>query len=145
MTTTIEDLEKRVSALEARFAAKPSASAQPHAAPGATADAAELDSKYGDPIVKKSPPRWKGEDIAGRKMSECPPESLDSLAGFLDWKAEKNAAEPDRAKYAEYDRKDAARARGWAARKRDGWKPGGAQPAAVQSDDDFAEGGDIPF
>jgi hypothetical protein len=87
----------------------------------------DLDSKWGDPDVKFHPRDWKGEACKGRRMSECPPEFLDLLAGTFDYFAKKadetgettNAGKP----VAPYKRKDAARARGWAHRIRGGWRP----------------------
>lgn len=78
----------------------------------------DLDSKYGDPEVRAKDPRdWTGVPMKGLKFSECPAEYLDLLADRFDYFAGK---EPD-PKKANYNRKDAARARGWAARKRAGW------------------------
>lgn len=102
----------------------------------------ELDSDKGDREVRKDPPRWSGEPIAPRRMSLCPPEYLDVVAEFYKWKADKDEAKAqtldgkereDKLKYASYDRKDAARARGWAKRMRDGWK----SPEAQEPADDF--------
>lgn len=101
-------------------------------APGIASDA-DLDGQYGDEEVKKNPKRWTGESFIGRRMSECSPEFLDSLAGHFDYKAEREAEDAANAedeetanakkKYAGYSRRSAARARGWAARLRAGWKP----------------------
>lgn len=103
------------------------------AAPGIAPDS-DLDSQWGDEEVKKNPKRWQGDSFAGRRMSECSPEFLDCLAEHFDYKAGKEAedaqdsalTEEQRAakkKYSGYSRKSAARARGWAARLRAGWKP----------------------
>ena len=99
----------------------------------AIASDADLDGQYGDEEVKKNPKRWTGESFIGRRMSECSPEFLDSLAGHFDYKAEREAEDAANAedeetanakkKYAGYSRRSAARARGWAARLRAGWKP----------------------
>ena len=106
-----------------------------HSAPaagGAVAPDFELDSQYGDPAVRKSPPRWSGDSFDGKPFSQCSAEFLDVLAEFKDWQAgadERKApslTEEEREKklkYARYGRSDAARARGWAARIRRGWKP----------------------
>lgn len=123
-----------------------------------SASADDLDGKYGNPSVRKDPPKWGGVSCVGRSFSECPPEFLDSLAGFLDWRAEKEASDPAKEKYARYSRSDASRARGWAARIRSGWTPPKAAPApnfgtgvALGGDDGFLsaggfdEAGDIPF
>lgn len=105
---------------------------------GLLATDADLDGQWGNPEVKKNPPRWQGDSCVGRRLSECPPEFLDELAAFSDWKAGKDEeaapalAEEDAAKkrkYAGYARKDAARARGWAARLRAGWKPPEPEPS----------------
>jgi hypothetical protein len=80
----------------------------------------DIDDKYGDPDVRKDPPRWKGTPQAPRKMSLCPPEYLEVLAELRLWQAKqeqkKGTAESE--KKAGYNRLDAARAMAWAARKR---------------------------
>jgi hypothetical protein len=82
--------------------------------------AVNLDSEHGDPIVKAKDPRdWTGEPMRGKKFSECPPAYLDMLADRYDYFAERE----EDPKKAGYNRLDAARARGWAARKRAGWTP----------------------
>lgn len=92
------------------------------AAAPAVADDADLDSEWGNPQVRKNPPRWQGQDCAGLKYSDCPPDFLDTLAGFLDWQAgkadEKNETLNNGKPRSMYLRKDAARARGHAARIR---------------------------
>lgn len=86
------------------------------------ADDAELDGQYGDPTVRKMPSDkyWKGEDFTGQPLSACPPEFLDAYAKYKTACAFMSAKDPDekKQKYAEYDRRDAARARGWARRAR---------------------------
>jgi len=96
---------------------------QPPAVP--VASNADLDGQYGDPaVVAKDPKDWSGPTMKGRRFSECPPEYLDLVAARLDYFAEQNASGTDDDKRkAAYNRKDAARARGWAARLRAGWKP----------------------
>lgn len=111
-------LEERVLALETKMAAMMLQKAVAQAGPIAAADASDLDGEHGNPIVRKDPPRWKGESCVGVPFSQCPPEFLDTLAGFLEWRAGKEEAEPEKQKYAVYSRKDCARARGWAARLR---------------------------
>jgi hypothetical protein len=78
----------------------------------------DIDDQYGDPVIRKDPPKWDGASMVGRRFSECPPAYLRKHAGFLDWKAGKTEQEgdPARQKYVAYDRKDAARARAWAER-----------------------------
>ncbi len=92
--------------------------------PAANAPAAsdsDLDGAHGDPVVKAKDPRdWSGEPMRGRKFSECPPAYLDMVADRAEHFARKNAEAGDEKK-AGYDRRDARRARGWAARLRSGW------------------------
>lgn len=116
------------------------------AAPTIASDT-DLDSQWGNPVVKSMPTNWKGAPFIGRKYSECPAELLDLLAERHDYIAAKaderdertNSGKPKSA----YQRKDAARARGWAARVRAGHAPGAgasstparrAVPAAWASD-----------
>jgi hypothetical protein len=103
----------------------------------------ELDSTHGDPVVKFDPRDWKGEQCKGLHFSQCPADFLDMLAETFDYFAEKaertneqtSAGKP----VAPYKRKDAARARGWAARARAGKTTpattNGADTAAWGSDD----------
>jgi hypothetical protein len=85
--------------------------------------APKVDEPQGDPVIKaKSPKDWCGDDMAGRKMSECPPAYLDMVAARADHFAQKNADAGDATK-AGYDRRDAARARAWAAKLRAGYVP----------------------
>lgn len=99
-------------------------------APKPTADDRDLDGKYGDPEVKFLPRDWTGGDYKGRHFSECPAELLDMLANTFDYFAEKDEREGAKTAagkpVAEYKRRDAARARGWAVRVR----AGRVQPAA---------------
>ena len=87
----------------------------------------DLDGKYGDPVVKSDPRDWTGESMKGRRMSECPAAYLDLLAERADYFARKNTESGELASNgqpkAKYDRLDAARARGWAARVRAGKVP----------------------
>lgn len=83
-----------------------------------------LDNPKNDPIVKaKSPRDWTGDDMSGRRFSECPPAYLDALVTRYNWfnnTADNAKAETD-PKKRRYNELDAARARGWAARLRSGW------------------------
>lgn len=87
---------------------------------GVTAPAAErvdLDGPHGNPTVKAKDPRdWTGEPMKGRNFSECPPDYLDMLAERFDY----FAGQEQDPKKAKYNRLDAQRARGWAARIRSG-------------------------
>jgi hypothetical protein len=114
-------LEGRVKALEAgSHAPARSGPTQPAKATGEAAPDADLDGKWGNPTIRKDPPRWSGPSFMGRTFAEAPPHYLESLAGFLDWRASKTEQEgdPARAKYVGYDRKDARLCRGWARRLR---------------------------
>jgi hypothetical protein len=82
----------------------------------------DLDSQYGDEEIKAKMPRdWTGENYTNRRMSECPPELLDMLADRHDYFASKNREANEKQKEG-YELRSARRARGWAARKRAGWK-----------------------
>ena len=120
VTAQLKRIEGKLDALLARGSMSRPAAGGTSTRAGAVAPDSDLDSKYGDPSIRKDPPRWTGESFAGLTYSACSPEYLDELAIFLDWKAGKNEEDgsPEKLKFAGYDRKDAARARGWAARKR---------------------------
>ena len=88
--------------------------------------------------------------MQGRRFSECPPEYLDLVANRLDYFAGQNDGEPgpEAAKKARWNRLDASRARGWAARIRAGYKPVPRQTAAPMEAGDpgpFASDDSIPF
>lgn len=139
MTTQLDRIEAKLDQLLARQAPAPQAS-RFAVAPGAVAPASELDSQYGNPTVRKDPPKWSGDSHAGKPYSECPADYLESLAGFLEWKAGKDTenGDADSLKYAGYARKDAARARGWAQRNRE-------KPAQAADLFGGSEAGDIDF
>lgn len=95
----------------------------------------DMDSQYGNPEVKAKDPRdWTGITMKGKRFSECPPEYLLLVADRLDYFSDQNRtlAEDQQTppenvqellKKARYNRIDAARARGWAARLKAGWTP----------------------
>lgn len=120
-------------------------------AAGAIADDRELDSDKGDPEVRKDPKRWNGESMVGRRYSECRSEFLEVLASFKEWSAA-NPREGADPKYADYDRRDAARARGWARRNGGKSMPATAAPMtppfgsdqSLESHDGMPDDG-IPF
>lgn len=93
-------------------------------APKPIASDRELDGRYGNPQVKFNPRDWSGPSCKGRRMSECPADFLDVLASTFDWFAEqadqKGELTDKGKKVSEFKRADAARARGWAKRIRDG-------------------------
>ena len=97
--------------------------------------AIDLDDEKSNFVIKKDPPRWKGKSYVGKKLSETEPEFLDTLAGFKQWAAQKDRDANDEKK-AYWSEMDAARAAGWAARLRAGWK----QPSLGLVPDD-----DVPF
>lgn len=104
----------------------------------------DLDSQYGDPFIKAKDPRdWTGDSMLGRPFSECPPEYLDLLADRFDYFAEQAEAEGRTTSagkpVAPYNRKDAARARGWAKRLRGGWKPPAQDESAPAFPSDLTE------
>lgn len=107
-------MRAQLTRIETLLSARPAAAPQP-----SVAGDADLDGQYGDPEVKKNPPRWTGTPEAPRRMSECSPEFLAELASFHDWRV--GVAEDDKKRG--YAAKDAARARGWRARILAGWKP----------------------
>lgn len=100
-------------ALKGGAHAPSAAGAKPAGAGPKVASDADLDGPHGDPVVKFPPKSWKGEDFAGRRLSECSTEFLLAYAEHLEWKG--NSPLPGKEKYAKYDLLDAARARGWAA------------------------------
>lgn len=130
---------------------------------GETADDADLDSEYGNPTIKFDPREryWTGPSFVGYHFSETAPDYLDATAKYLDACAFMAAKESDEKnqKSARYKRKDAARARGWAARLRARGEPnaiaapaqGGGylrrpgEEAGVLSEEAMAEVNKIPF
>lgn len=131
MTTEdrISALETEVALLKAAFVGMGKTGPAPKAATaeGEVATDADLDSQYGNQPVRKDPneKNWKGKSCIGLRLSECPADYLDAFAKYKDSCAYMNekSGDPAKAKYIAYDRRDAARARGWAKRIRDGYKP----------------------
>lgn len=115
---------------------------------GDVASDSDLDSEWGDPLIKYDPKEkyWKGRSYIGSHFSETEPAYLDAMASYYDACAYMAGKDGD-AKKAVYKRKDAARARGWAARMRSG----AVLPASRAEQDAFesavagAPGDDIPF
>lgn len=111
------------------------------------ADDRELDSQYGDPVVKFKPRDWTGDSCVGLRMSQCPAPFLDMLAEAFDYfgdQAEAKNEQTDSGKpVAPYKRKDAARARGWAKRVREGRVA--TTPDAAIGNDAFSSHPDDPF
>jgi hypothetical protein len=128
----MSDIEERLAALETRVSqleAQRTPRAQPTKATGGIVAASDADclGQYGDPEIRKDPPRWNGESFAGRRYSQTSPEYLECLAGFKAWSAEKDdaaGATDDKGRPKSYwARKDAGLALGWARRLRKSPKP----------------------
>ena len=111
-------IEARLTALESAVAAlKP-------------IDVGDLNSEWANFVVRKSPPAWLksgGIDYEGRRLSETTPEFCEAVASLLDWRAGKEEGETktyikkatgESLPVAPLTRKDAARARAWAAKLR---------------------------
>ena len=108
----------------------------------------DLDGQWGNPIAKFMPRDWTGESFKGRPFSECPAPLLDLLAETFDYFGRQAEAKGELTSggkpVAPYKYADAARARGWAKRIRDGKvKPSGngqqdhSQWATADADDSF--------
>jgi hypothetical protein len=157
MLSLLKDISSRLDHIESRMQAAPAAvTAHAVGVPGggqgpvegAIADDRDLDSQYGNPEIKKDPPRWTGQSYAGCRFSDASPEYLETLAGFLDWKARKddesNAVDTKGNPKSKWARLDAARARGWRKRaleskttKRAAPKPKPAVEAEAEADRPF--------
>jgi hypothetical protein len=101
-------------------------------APKPVASDVDLDGPHGDPVLRFKVRDWTGPDFKGRRFSELPLELLEMVARSCDYFAQK--AEESNELYkgkpvAPYKHADAARARGWAKRIRDGKH----NPAAVDA------------
>ena len=112
------------------------------AAGGNVASDRDLDGKYGDPKLAFNPRDWTGPSFKGSTFSKCPPDLLDLVAEMYDYFAkqaeEKKEVTAKGKPVAEFKRADAARARGWAKRMRDGSHPmpeSGAAAAPGWSDE----------
>jgi hypothetical protein len=119
--TTLESIDRSLDALVG-LARKAAGVTVGDGAPVHAGDT-ELDLPDADEIIRFKPKDWTGSiDYKGSRMSLCPPEFLEQLALVYDYFAKKNDAEnavdaKGRPK-SFYDRRSAARARGWAARLR---------------------------
>lgn len=116
------------STLKAMLALAQQRTAQARAnGPKAVASDRDLDGAYGNPEIKFNPRDWAGASCKGRRMSECPPEFLALLAQTFDYFADQAEVKNERTEkgkpVADYKRADAARARGWAKRMREGKVP----------------------
>jgi hypothetical protein len=107
---------------------------------GAVASDVELTGPHGDPQIRMRVKDWSGPDMKGKRASQCPPEFLDLYADLLDWAAGKEEADPEKKRFAPLTRKDAARCRAHAKRKRDNPCPLEGNPGAGGGG--TAQGGD---
>ncbi len=95
----------------------------------AVAPDSELDSRFGDPTIRRDPKYWAGASYVGARYSECPSEYLIIVAESLEYFVEQDKAKANPRKndkgvpYWQYNMKDAARARGWARRNHGKSKP----------------------
>lgn len=109
---------------------------------GQPAPSVDLDSERGNFVIRAKDPRdWTLDSMVGKKLSECPATYLDLLAERYDYF---NTTEADEKKR-KYNTLDAARARGWAARVRAGYKAPAAAPAAEGFPSDMVKGDEIEF
>jgi hypothetical protein len=134
----LQSIDRRLAQLVAVLTPQQSAS---------VADDRDLDSKYGDPVLKFSPRDWRGASYKNCKFSECPPELLDLVADSLDYFARKSEEQDERTSngkpLAPFKRKDAARARGWAKRIRAGYKVNRATGELTEPGDSQGFGADL--
>ena len=115
--TKLEELEARITAIEARIGALAAAPKGPGAKPmGMNID----DPKWGDPEIRYVSKKWTGANMVGRRFSQCPIDFLEFHAADLDRSAayKENTGDEQKVKYAAMDRRDAAKARAWAERLR---------------------------
>lgn len=106
------------------------------AQPKAVASDRDLDGSHGNPVVKFMPRDWTGPSFKNRRFSECPVPLLEMIAETFDYFARVAEDKDERTSsgkpVADYKRQDAARARGWAKRIREGLvQPPAPEPAAA--------------
>lgn len=118
-------LESIDSTLKAMLALAQQRTAQVRASqPKPVASDRDLDGRYGNPELKFMPRDWTGPSFKGSRLSECPADLLDLVAETFDYfaaKADEKHEITEKGKpVSEFKRADAARARGWAKRIREG-------------------------
>lgn len=113
--TKLEELEARITAIEARIAALGSTAKGPGAKP---IEANIDDPKWGDPEVRYVSKKWDGPNMVGRRFSGCTIDFLLFHANDLERSAQykESTGDEQKIKYAMMDRRDAAKARAWAKR-----------------------------
>lgn len=135
---TLEAINARLSRIEAKLGAPPATTSR---TPD-VADASDLDGKWGDEDIKFMPRDWVEPDFTGMKMSQCSVEFLEAYAKMKDWQAERDASQgkvtSSGKPTAPFNRKSAARARGWAQRMRTGAVKSKAASASMGSDSGWA-------
>ena len=108
---------------------------------------ADLDHQYGDPQILTAPRDWTGPFTPGQRMSESHPDMLELVAERCDYFAQKNDREKAMNERgfpkSKSDRAKAAKARGWAARIRKGFKP--PQPPPLDETPDWGQADDPNF
>lgn len=141
LRTLVVIAQKKAEARAAQAATKPG--------PRVASDR-DLDGTWGDPEVKFTPRDWTGAPCKGLRMSQCEADCLELLADAFDYfaeKAEENGEMTTAGKpVADYKRMDAARARGWAKRIRDGiHTPPKPQAPPIWAGTDDPPDPDVPF
>ena len=138
VTAQLKRIEGKLDALLARGGtSKPSAGGKRSPTNGGVADDKELTGEHGDPEAKWCPQKYRdpdtdelldytGDDETGKPFSECNPIFLEAYAQSLEYAADN--PKPGKEKYADYNRRDARRARGWAKRNEDKSGRGDGRP-----------------
>jgi hypothetical protein len=131
---TLEQIQRDVADIKGRVSTAPASGGGRSVE---AASASDLDGPHGDPLIKFDPKAkyWTGDSYVGCRFSETTPEYLDAVSKYLgacSFMASKDAAAgkdvEKNERSAKFKSLDAARAAGWAARLRAGFKP--AAPAA---------------
>jgi hypothetical protein len=122
----LDEIDRRVERLAQHLGADRPAGAANSGTGGRVATAAAIRGKYGDPEIGKDPPRWEGEAIAPAYASQCPPDYLEAVADFFDWKADN--PRPGKEKFAPRERERAGYCRRWAIEIREGRHKPGERP-----------------
>lgn len=155
-------INAKLDAIMALLSTRQSAPAPQVVAQGPTvASDADLDGPYGDPEIRFDPKRWEGASCKGLLYSDkrVSPEFLLMLAESFDYFARKEDEEGKVDKNGNpksvWTRRDAGRARGWAARKQAAAPArapgkcinGASKPAPLPAGFETAtvEDADIPF
>jgi hypothetical protein len=155
MYQVFQSIDASLKALTAHFGAgKPAQLAAGSSVPLVASDS-DLDGKWGDEVVKFDPRDWSGDNFAHGPMSACPEAYLLLYAQAYDYFAERDDASGEKDAKGKpksfYAKRTASRARGWAARKRNGWVPPETDTATSFPSDGFPSNSapltddDVPF